>query len=329
MNRVAQADVQRWSEEVARDPGSLAFVPLAQAYRRGGRRDAAIRLCLRGLERHPDHVEAHALLARLYLESGDRERARDEWAIALRLEPSHFEALRGLGFSALDRGDFAAAERLLREAASQRPDEPTVREGLRFAQARVAATPPPAAGAPPDLRSDHSPGAAMAERADIAESERAPFVPWTPEESMSATPAAEAEESPQPPAVERAGPPMPRDPGRAFESLAAEPLFRWALAVDDAGLPLAWTSARDDVSADELAAWIGALAAECARSAQHLKLGVWQTVLLETDEEVVNLARAGDAATVAFAAEAGAPAGWVLRAAARAAELASAHTEPA
>ena len=95
------AELQRWSEEVARDPASMSFLPLARAYRRQGRRDAALSLCLRGLAQHPTHVGAHALLAVLYLESGDRELACDEWSTVLRLDPHNFEAHRGLGFVAL------------------------------------------------------------------------------------------------------------------------------------------------------------------------------------------------------------------------------------
>ena len=47
--------MQRWSEEVARDPRSLAFLPLARAYRKQGLRDASLQLCLRGLEA-PDAI---------------------------------------------------------------------------------------------------------------------------------------------------------------------------------------------------------------------------------------------------------------------------------
>jgi hypothetical protein len=69
MKTPAPADLHRWSEELARNPASLAFLPLARAYRRLGRRDLALQLCLRGLDHHPTHVEAHALLALLHFEA--------------------------------------------------------------------------------------------------------------------------------------------------------------------------------------------------------------------------------------------------------------------
>ncbi|HKJ92507.1 MAG TPA: tetratricopeptide repeat protein, partial [Longimicrobiales bacterium] len=126
------ADVQRWSEEVARDPGAPSFVPLARTYRRQGRRDAALRVCLRGLERNPTHVEGHTVLALLYLEAGDREKARDEWATALRLDPGDFEANRGIGFLELERGAFDKAREHLERAAAARPADQPVQDALRL-----------------------------------------------------------------------------------------------------------------------------------------------------------------------------------------------------
>jgi len=133
------ADLQRWSRDVARDPASPSFVPLARAYRRQGLHEAAIRVCLRALERQPEHVEGHVLLGALYLETGDLERASDEWSIVLRLEPDHFDAHRGLGFFYLERGDPEDAERHLSRAAQLRPEDPAVAEALRLARERRAA----------------------------------------------------------------------------------------------------------------------------------------------------------------------------------------------
>ncbi|CAN5780309.1 hypothetical protein BH23GEM9_BH23GEM9_28160 [soil metagenome] len=131
-----QADLQRWSDEVARDPRSIAFVPLARAYRKQGLTDAALQLCMRGLEHHPANLEAHGLLALLYLERGDRERAADEWSIVLRMEPDNFEALRGMGFCYLERDQMSRARQMLERAALLRPGDPTVREALGLLGAR-------------------------------------------------------------------------------------------------------------------------------------------------------------------------------------------------
>jgi tetratricopeptide (TPR) repeat protein len=147
MKTPAPADLQRWSEELARNPASLAFLPLARAYRRQGRGDLALSLCLRGLEEHPSNVEAHALLALLYLERGDREKAADEWSIVLRLKPGNFEALRGMGFRYLEQDDIPRARQHLERAALIRPDDTAVQEALRLLRQRetaAAAAEPPA-----------------------------------------------------------------------------------------------------------------------------------------------------------------------------------------
>jgi predicted regulator of Ras-like GTPase activity (Roadblock/LC7/MglB family) len=140
MKTPAPADLHRWSEELARNPASLAFLPLARAYRRLGRRDLALQLCLRGLEHHPTHVEAHALLALLHFEAGERAKAADEWATVLRLKPGNFEALRGMGFRHLEQGDITKARQHLERAALIRPDDTTVQEALRLIRQREVAS---------------------------------------------------------------------------------------------------------------------------------------------------------------------------------------------
>jgi hypothetical protein len=140
MRTPAQADLQRWSEEVARDPRSLAFLPLARAYRRQGLAEAAMQLCLRGLEAYPSHVEAHGLLALLHVEQGDSQKAADEWSIVLRLDPDNFEALRGLGFCFLEEDRLSKARQMLERAALLRPSDPAVQEAIRMLGTRQEIT---------------------------------------------------------------------------------------------------------------------------------------------------------------------------------------------
>src|SRR5260221_14005232 len=72
-------DIRRMSDELARDPGSRVFVPLGDVLRRQGQYDIALKMALKGLERHPHLVEGHDLLARLYVDRGEFEKGFDEW----------------------------------------------------------------------------------------------------------------------------------------------------------------------------------------------------------------------------------------------------------
>lgn len=148
MSAATPAELARLSDEVARDPRSLAFHPLAAAYLAGGRTAAALRLCLRGLEQHPEHVEAHVLLGRIYLAQGEALKAFDEFDIALRLDAEHPAARREIGLLALERREWEAAERHLERALRQRPDDAALAEALERARARGTAPAPPPATAP-------------------------------------------------------------------------------------------------------------------------------------------------------------------------------------
>lgn len=144
--RADAAQIRRWQQEVARDPGAPAFVDLAEVYRREGRLEVARRLCLRGLSRRPDHVQAHALLGRVYRESGDPERAFDEWDIALRLDPRHSAARRAMGYLCLERRDWDAAVRHLEAVVAAEPDDTRAESALELGRRRRASA---AAGASP------------------------------------------------------------------------------------------------------------------------------------------------------------------------------------
>ena len=68
-------EIRRLSDDLARDPSSLVFLPLADALRRAGQLDVALRVALRGLDRHPYVADAHDVLARIHADRGDLEQA--------------------------------------------------------------------------------------------------------------------------------------------------------------------------------------------------------------------------------------------------------------
>src|SRR5689334_14958570 len=115
-------DVRRWSEELARDPASLVFLPLGETLRRQGQLDLALKIAVRGLERHSHNADAHDLLARIAVDRGELQRAFDEWDAVLRLTPGHLGALKGMAFVRYQQGNTPEAEKYLQQAAEQGGD---------------------------------------------------------------------------------------------------------------------------------------------------------------------------------------------------------------
>jgi tetratricopeptide (TPR) repeat protein len=90
----AASAIRRYEERLAKDPASLAFAPLADAYRKIGRAREAIRLCREGLERFPGYTTARLVLAKALLDEGDPEGALAEALALLEATPRDPQAHR-------------------------------------------------------------------------------------------------------------------------------------------------------------------------------------------------------------------------------------------
>ena len=112
-------DIRRLSDELARDPASPASAARRGAARKG-QLDLALKVALRGLERHPHDADAHDLLARIAVDRGELERAFDEWDMVLPLAPAHLGARKGMGFVCFQQGRYAEAQTYLSEASAAR-----------------------------------------------------------------------------------------------------------------------------------------------------------------------------------------------------------------
>jgi predicted regulator of Ras-like GTPase activity (Roadblock/LC7/MglB family) len=321
MRSPAQADLQRWSDEVARNPRSLSFIPLARAYRKQGLRDASLQLCLRGLEAHPSNVEAHGLLAMLYLDAGDHQKAADEWSMVLRVDSDNFEALRGMGFCFLEQDQLSRARQMLERAALLRPTDPTVQEALRvlgtrqeIAEKGLSPSPDVAFGDDPWAAYDDG-GPVFMFASGAVDEERAP----APDAAAADAPAPAPEPRPRAtPAVPVTGP-LPLDPTLLFDDLLGAGPLLGALLVDVKGLVLAGRlteAMRGDPAV--LGAVLGGAIGEATRTAHHLALGEWSGILLDSEHALLHLAPAGSDAVMVLAARRDAPAGWMTRASAHA-----------
>jgi tetratricopeptide (TPR) repeat protein len=123
-------DIKSLSAQLAQDPMSLVFLRLADLLRQRGQLDAAHRVALSGLERHPHLADAHDLYARILADKGDYERAFDEWDMAVRIAPNHIGALKGLAFLYFKVGDVDQAVVHLETAQRHTPDDPGILQAL-------------------------------------------------------------------------------------------------------------------------------------------------------------------------------------------------------
>src|SRR3989442_15431752 len=142
-------DIRALSAQLAQDPQSLVFLRLGEALRRKGQLDAALRVAVNGLERHPHLADAHDLYARILTDKRDYERAFDEWDMAVRIAPHHTGALKGLAFLYFKVGDLAQAESHLEAARQVEPDDPSIDQAIAMMRGQPigsAAAPP---GRPP------------------------------------------------------------------------------------------------------------------------------------------------------------------------------------
>jgi tetratricopeptide (TPR) repeat protein len=142
------------SDALARDPGSMVFLQLAEALRRTGQLDHAARIAARGVERHSGNADAHDLVARIAADRGEVERAFGAWETVLRLAPTHVGARKGLGFLCFQQGRLEEAEAHLTDAVECDPSDAGAAAALRHVrEARRAAAPgdPPPAAEPEGL----------------------------------------------------------------------------------------------------------------------------------------------------------------------------------
>jgi len=123
-------DVRSLTATLARDPTSLVYAELAQALRRRGQHEEALRVVLHGLARHPHHAEGHDALARIYADLGDMDRAGLAWGKVLDIAPETPAALKGVAFVRFRQKDTSAAAALLERALALDPSDEEARRAL-------------------------------------------------------------------------------------------------------------------------------------------------------------------------------------------------------
>lgn len=86
VRRPASALLSRYLEQYRRQPGSRVFAPLAEAYRKLGMTDEALKVLKEGIKRHPGYVLGYLVLAQCY---HDQKKSDAAYQTLLPLTPHH------------------------------------------------------------------------------------------------------------------------------------------------------------------------------------------------------------------------------------------------
>jgi tetratricopeptide (TPR) repeat protein len=110
------------------DPTSRVFAPLAEAYRRLGRMDDAISICLEGLEHHPDFHGGRVILAKCYLAKNLLHEAKQELERVVHAVPENLLGQRLLGDAYLKMGNTHGALHCYKMALLLAPNDVVLAE---------------------------------------------------------------------------------------------------------------------------------------------------------------------------------------------------------
>ena len=252
-------DIRALTARMADEPGSLAFLELAEALRRRGQLEAAFKVARGGLSRYPGLADAHDLMARVLSDQGDLAGAFDAWSSALQLDPMRTSALKGIAFLYFRAGDTAAALDHLQRAMDIDPDDPTIRQAFgRMAAAQSAPTSALEAATGPSSRATGLPSSEAASR------DEAPTAPA--------------------PAATKRTPSL-------FDGVDGGE--RGLLLIDGNGLRLAGELASPDgeEAGDRVAAQLAGVSREAARATRLLGLGSWHAIAIECPDGHLALAQ--------------------------------------
>jgi tetratricopeptide (TPR) repeat protein len=147
-----------WPGAARRQPTPAGLFGQADRLRRAGRHDEAARLVLEGLRLDPASVTGHLLAAYLHVARRTTEPAKQEFRWVLERDPSHPRALLGLARIALEDGDVDGAREALGRALRAYPEFPEAQALLEGLATQPPATPPHS----PRLERLHPPAAARA-----------------------------------------------------------------------------------------------------------------------------------------------------------------------
>ncbi|MBL7557121.1 MAG: tetratricopeptide repeat protein [Bdellovibrionaceae bacterium] len=101
--------IEKYRGVLKKTPDSQVFAPLAEAYRENGEIDLAEKVCKEGLRRHPSHVSAWVILAKILKDKKNWDEAIKALTQALKLSGSNILAHQLMGELHLEKRDTSNA----------------------------------------------------------------------------------------------------------------------------------------------------------------------------------------------------------------------------
>jgi tetratricopeptide (TPR) repeat protein len=135
----ASPEIARLTAQLARDPGSKLFMPLAEEYLKAGMIGEAIYTLENGLNANPFYMSAKVLLGKAYLQSGDTEKAKEQFEAVVKAIPDNLLAHRKLGEIYLGMGMMSEAVRSFKIITLLNPKDEEAKALLKEAESPRAA----------------------------------------------------------------------------------------------------------------------------------------------------------------------------------------------
>ncbi len=123
MSESLSQNIKKYTEELAKNPKSRVFVPLADAYRAMGKTEEAIEIARKGVSHYPHYVGGKMALARAYFENGEGENARTLLEGILHTAPDNLLANRILAEIYQQEGQGPKAIPLLKRLLTLEPGD--------------------------------------------------------------------------------------------------------------------------------------------------------------------------------------------------------------
>jgi predicted regulator of Ras-like GTPase activity (Roadblock/LC7/MglB family) len=139
MQNSAQLDerISKCDEILSRNPNSLVFAALSDAYRKKGDLAKAFHVCSRGLRLHPDYGPGHLVMARINTERGMHTEAEKELTLAVQVDGKTRGTELLLAQILIRKGQTKEAGKILERLKITDPENQVAAELLRAEKERA------------------------------------------------------------------------------------------------------------------------------------------------------------------------------------------------